>query len=226
MQEMIINYKNIDILQDDYTVLKNVNFQVTENQFIFLTGIVGSGKSTFLKSLYASTTLKGETADVLGIDLLTIKPKNTPLLRKQLGIVFQDFQLLSDRTVYANLEFVLKATGWKKKEEIDEKIKTVLETVSLESKADKYPHELSGGEQQRVSIARAILNTPKIIIADEPTGNLDPDASRQIVNILQNICSKGTTIIMSTHNMALIDLVPNALQYTCTDQHIINSNCV
>ena len=221
---MIIDYQNVDILQDNYTILKNINFQVSENQFIFLTGIVGSGKSTFMKSLYASASLKGEKAEVLGIDLLSIKPKNTPALRRQLGIVFQDFQLLSDRTVYDNLAFVLKATGWKKKEDIESKIKAVLETVNLEKKTDNYPHELSGGEQQRISIARAILNTPKIIIADEPTGNLDPEASRQIVEILKSICDRGTTIIMSTHNTSLIELVPGALQYTFSEQHIINNS--
>ena len=217
---MIIDYNKVNIFQEDCTILKDVDFHAEENEFIFLTGVVGSGKSTFLKSLYAATHLEGNKAEVLGIDLLTLKPQKTPLLRRQLGIIFQDFQLLSDRTVYANLEFVLKATCWKKKEDIEKKIQDVLEAVQLTHKIGNYPHELSGGEQQRISIARAILNTPKLIIADEPTGNLDPAASQQIVEILNNIRQHGTTVIMSTHNRALIDLVQDAQQYVCENQNL------
>lgn len=220
---MIINYQNVCISQDNNEILKNISFQVEKGDFVFLTGLVGTGKTTFLRSLYAATEIKGDKADVLGIDLLKIKSKATPALRRQLGIVFQDFKLLSDRTVYANLEFVLKATGWKKKTDIANRIQEVLNIVQLSGKEQCYPHELSGGEQQRTAIARAILNRPPLIIADEPTGNLDPDSSVQIVKILEGISDEGTCVIMSTHNPRLIPLVDKAQHYTFQDGHISRS---
>lgn len=220
---MIINYQNVCISQDNNEILKNISFQVEKGDFVFLTGLVGTGKTTFLRSLYAATEIKGDKADVLGIDLLKIKSKATPALRRQLGIVFQDFKLLSDRTVYANLEFVLKATGWKKKTDIVNRIQEVLNIVQLSGKEQCYPHELSGGEQQRTAIARAILNRPPLIIADEPTGNLDPDSSVQIVKILEGISDEGTCVIMSTHNPRLIPLVDKAQHYTFQDGHISRS---
>ena len=186
-----------------------------------VSGFLGSGKTTFLKSLYSSAEVNGEKATVLDIGMTTLKRSQTPKLRKQLGIIFQNFQLLPDRTVYDNLEFVLKATGWKNKEDMGKRIEEVLNIVGLPNKANKYPHELSGGQQQRTSIARAILNNPKIIIADEPTANMDIDARKRIVNILKDICEKGTTIIMSTHTLSLLDEVPNAIQYVCENHHLV-----
>lgn len=174
---MLIDYKNVNIYQDEKLILKDVNLQVNEGDFIYLIGKVGSGKSSLLKTLYCELDVDPhdrETSMVLDNDIATIKRKLVPALRKQLGIIFQDFQLLHDRTVYRNLRFVLKATGWNDKQEIDNRINQVLEEVGMMEKRDKMPHELSGGEQQRIAIARAILNKPKIIIADEPTGNLDP----------------------------------------------------
>ena len=188
--------------------------------------MVGTGKSTFLKSLYASADVKGEKTHVLDTDLSHIKPSHTPALRKRLGIVFQDFQLLPDRTVSKNLEFVLKATGWKKKDDIANRIKKVLQIVELTDKADNFPHELSGGEQQRIAIARAILNNPEIIIADEPTGNLDIITSKHIIDILKSIFDAGTTIIMSTHNLSLMEWVEEAKQYICQDGHLLPASTI
>ena len=218
---MIVDYQHVDIFQNENLILKDVNFSIKEKEFVFLTGMVGTGKSTFLKSLYASADVKGEKTHVLDTDLSQIKPSHTPALRKRLGIVFQDFQLLPDRTVSKNLEFVLKATGWKKKDDIANRIKKVLQIVELTDKADNFPHELSGGEQQRIAIARAILNNPEIIIADEPTGNLDIITSKHIIDILKSIFDTGTTIIMSTHNLSLMEWVEEAKQYICQDGHLL-----
>lgn len=218
---MIIDYKNVDIYQEENLILKGVNFKLKKNEFVFITGKVGSGKTSFLKSLYAAIPVKGEKAEVLDYDIIHLKAKKTPGLRMQLGIVFQNFQLLPDRTVFGNLEFVLKATGWKKKNEIKNRIEEVLQIVHLKEKVNNFPHELSGGEQQRTSIARAILNNPRIIIADEPTGNLDSDASNQLIDILKGICTNGSTIIMSTHNTNLLPLVPNAFIYKCENNEFI-----
>lgn len=214
----LISFKNANIYQrHGICVLKNVNFEVEEGQFVFLIGRVGSGKTTLLRTLYCELDIdEAEEATVLGNDLLTIKPKEIPALRKQLGIVFQDFQLLADRTVYKNLEFVLKATGWKKKEEIDERIHKVLSAVDLDEKAENRPFELSGGEQQRVAIARAILNNPKLIIADEPTGNLDKETADNIMQLLKGIAEKGTAVIMSTHNISLVNKYPGKA-FQCQD---------
>ena len=190
---MLISYKNANIYQrHGICVLKNVNFQVDEGQFIYLIGRVGSGKTTLMRTLYCELELdEADEANVLGYDLLTIRNKDIPALRREMGVVFQDFQLLADRTVYKNLEFVLKATGWKKKDGIEERINEVLEAVGMSEKAQHMPFELSGGEQQRVAIARAILNKPKLILADEPTGNLDPETSKEIIKLLFKIASEG-----------------------------------
>ena len=175
---MLINYQHVDINQQEHTVLSDVNFQLNEGEFIYLIGKVGSGKTSLLKSFYKELNVNTGTAEVLGHSMLSIKTKQIPALRRQLGIVFQDFQLLTDRTVYENLEFVLQATQWKKQSEIQERIQEVLKMVGMETKGYKLPHELSGGEQQRIVLARAILNSPKIILADEPTGNLDEETGR------------------------------------------------
>ena len=217
---MLAYYKNVDIHQKELTVLKNVNFQIDESEFVYLIGKVGSGKSSLLKTIYGELPIAKGEATVIDYDMSTIKRKHLPDLRRQLGIVFQDFQLLTDRSVRANLEFVLKATGWKKKDEIAARINQVLETVELTDKIDKYPHELSGGEQQRISIARAILNNPKIIIADEPTGNLDRETGKKIVTILKSISRKGTAVIMSTHNLDILQQFPGIV-YRCENHEFI-----
>lgn len=216
---MLIEYKNVDIYQQDNIVLKNVNFQVDKGEFVYLIGKVGSGKSSLLKSIYCELDLYKEDcekAEVLNRNLLTLKRKDFPELRKQLGVIFQDFQLLHDRTVYMNLQFVLKATGWKDKNKINERIDEVLQTVGLLDKKDKMPHELSGGEQQRIVVARAMLNQPQIIIADEPTGNLDPETADYIVKLLKDITLTGTAVVMSTHNIPMLDKFPGIV-YRCHD---------
>ncbi len=201
----IIEYKNVEILRKEHVVLKDVSFSVNPGEFIYLIGKVGSGKSSLLKSIYAEVPVEQGEASVFDYNLTSIKRKDIPYLRRRIGIVFQDFQLLSDRSVYANLEFVLDATGWKNKEEKDARIDEVLKRVGMANKSYKMPHELSGGEQQRVVIARALLNSPDLILADEPTGNLDPDTGTQIVAHLHDIAAKGTTVIMATHNLAFLD---------------------
>lgn len=213
---MLIEYKNATICQKDgIKVLNNVDFHVDSGEFIYIIGKVGSGKSTLLKTIYAELDIdEADTAQVLDDDMLTLKRKQIPALRRQMGIVFQDFQLLSDRTVYKNLRFVLKATGWKDNKEIDERIEKVLGDVDLQDKKDKMPHELSGGEQQRIAIARAILNSPKLIVADEPTGNLDPETADGIMQLLRQISQTGTAVIMNTHNMPLLDKYPGIV-YHC-----------
>ena len=215
---MLINYKNVNVFQSgDKPVLANVNFHVDEGEFIYVIGRVGSGKSAVLKTIYFELDIdEAEEAMILNQDLLKLKRKHVPALRRQMGIIFQDFQLLGDRTVYKNLRFVLKATGWKDKKEINTRIKEVLSDVGLEDKADKLPHELSGGEQQRVAIARAILNKPKVIIADEPTGNLDPETAENIIRMLKDISQTGTAVVMSTHNIPLLDKYPGIV-YRCAD---------
>ena len=205
---MLIDYQNVSIYQADKCILKDINFHIDEGEFAYLIGKVGSGKSSLLKTLYCELDLvEGETekAEILGRDLKTIKRKEIPALRKELGIIFQDFQLLHDRTVRKNFEFVLKATKWKGKKEITQRIEEVLNEVGMIDKIDKMPHELSGGEQQRVAIARALLNNPKIIIADEPTGNLDPQNSRGIMDLLERINRTGTTVLVATHDREMVD---------------------
>ncbi len=215
---MLVEFKKANICQaEGENVLENVDFCVNEGDFIYLIGRVGSGKSSLLKTIYCELDIdEAEKAEVIGNNLLEIRRKEIPALRKQMGIVFQDFQLLTDRNVYKNLRFVLRSTGWKDKQEIDERIREVLQDVKMEDKADKMPHELSGGEQQRVCIARAILNHPKMIIADEPTGNLDPETADNILQLLREIAQKGTAVIMTTHNMPLVDKYPGIV-YRCDD---------
>lgn len=221
---MLVEYRNVKIKRHDKEILDRVDFQVDQGEFIYLTGRVGSGKSSILQTLYAELEVFSGKAHVLGYDLTRIKRKHIPELRKQMGIVFQDFQLLTDRSVYKNLEFVLKATGWKKKKEIEKRISEVLDSVDLTHKMSSFPHELSGGEQQRVSIARAILNSPKMIIADEPTGNLDRETGQNIVNLLRTISQKGTAIIMSTHNLDLLQQFPGIV-YRCEDGTLKEVTC-
>lgn len=217
---MIIDYKNINIYQGEHQVLRNVNLTVEEGEMVYLVGQVGSGKSSLLKTFYAEVPCKGEKANVLGCDMLRFKTSQQPSLRRQMGIVFQDFQLLTDRTVIENLNFVLKATGWKKKTEREEKIQDVLKQVRLEEKTDNFVFELSGGEQQRVCIARALLNDPKIILADEPTGNLDMDNGELILALLDEIRrQKNTAIVMSTHNWQWIDYFPGTV-YKCQNNEL------
>ena len=216
---MLINYKNVKIYQQDKLILDQVSFHVEEGEFVYIIGKVGSGKSSLLKTLYCELDVyqdEAEKAEVLGRDLCTIRRKGIPALRKEMGIIIQDFKLLTDRNIQKNLEFVLKATGWKNKKDISQRIDEVLADVGLEDKKNSLPHELSGGEQQRIAIARALLNHPKIIIADEPTGNLDPETANNIVKLLKDITTKGTAVVMSTHNIPMLDRFPGVV-YQCSD---------
>lgn len=212
---MLIDYKNATIYQEDKLILDNANFHLDEGEFIYLIGKVGSGKSSLLKTMYGELDIdSADNAVVLGRDMLKIKRKHLPELRREMGIIFQDFQLLHDRTIYKNLRFVLKATGWKKNEDIDTRIDEVLDAVNMADSKEKLPHELSGGEQQRIAIARSLLNKPKVIIADEPTGNLDPETAENIVLLLKGITHSGTAVVMSTHNLPMLDKVPGVV-YRC-----------
>jgi cell division transport system ATP-binding protein len=214
---MLIEYKKVRIFQEDVCVLNDVDFHVEEGEFIYIIGKVGSGKSSLLKTTYCELDIEsGEQATVLDRDIMNIRRREIPALRKEMGIIFQDFQLLHDRTVAKNLRFVLKATGWKNKKEMEERIDEVLEMVGMQEKKDKMPHELSGGEQQRIAIARAILNKPRIIIADEPTGNLDPETASYIIELLRQISQTGTAIVMTTHNIPMLDKFPGIV-YRCKD---------
>lgn len=214
-----ISYHNVEIRQQETIVLEEVDLKIKQGEFVYLIGKVGSGKSSLLKTMYGELDIHSGSAEILGYDMMHIRRKQIPALRKRIGIVFQDFQLLIDRNVKENLDFVLKATGWKDKGKRQMRIEQVLEQVGMETKGYKMPHELSGGEQQRIVIARAILNTPEIILADEPTGNLDPETGRQIVQLLRNICDSGSTIIMTTHNMQLLEEFPGKVY--CCDNHKI-----
>jgi cell division transport system ATP-binding protein len=214
---MLIEYKKVSIFQEDVCVLKDIDFHVDEGEFIYIIGKVGSGKSSLLKTTYCELDIESaDKAIVLGRDVTEIRRREIPALRKEMGIIFQDFQLLHDRTVKKNLQFVLKSTGWKDKKVIDERIDEVLDLVGMLAKKDKMPHELSGGEQQRIAIARAILNKPKVIIADEPTGNLDPETAAYIVSVLKQISQTGTAIVMTTHNIPMLDKFPGIV-YRCKD---------
>jgi len=207
--DTIISLNNISIFQKHNLVLSNVSLNIDKGEFVYLLGKTGSGKSSLLKTLYAALELKDGDATVAGFDLKTIKRKEIPFLRRKLGIVFQDFQLLTDRTVNDNLLFVLKATGWKSKTEMQKRIADVLEKVHLTTKNFKMPHELSGGEQQRIAIARALLNDPELILADEPTGNLDPETSEGIINILLEISRSGRAVLIATHDIMMFEKFPS-----------------
>lgn len=217
---MLIEYKKANIYQSDSLVLEDVCFEVEPEQFVYVIGKVGTGKSSLLKTMYCELDIdkrNAEKAEVLGRNLLTIKRREVPALRREMGVIFQDFQLLHDRNIYKNLEFVLRSTGWKSAKEIDERIDLVLDAVGMKEKKMELPHELSGGEQQRIAIARALLNHPKIIIADESTGNLDPETAEKIVGLLYEISHTGeTSVVISTHNHSLIDKFPGRV-YRCAD---------
>ncbi len=205
---ILLQLEHVGICRNENVVLQDASFALDSGEFVYVIGKVGSGKSSLLKALYCEIPLQSGEGRLLGYDLTRMKRKDIPYLRRKLGIVFQDFQLLTDRSVIKNLEFVLKATGWRNKADIERRIDEVLSQVGMQNKGYKMPHELSGGEQQRVVIARALLNTPDIILADEPTGNLDPETSGQIVQLLHDICKKGTAVIMTTHNYTLVHNYP------------------
>lgn len=218
-QEVLISYKAVDISNTNHEVLKDVNFELRKEDFVYLIGRVGTGKSSFLKTIYGEIKIKTGNAQVFHYDLSHLRKKDLPLLRRRIGIVFQDFQLLTDRNVEENLRFVLRATGWKSQTEISKRIEEVLEQVGMSEKRKKFPFELSGGEQQRVVIARAILNKPEIILADEPTGNLDIETGRKIVELLRDICKQGSAIIMTTHNLQLLHEYPGKV-YRCEEKKL------
>ncbi len=206
---MLIDYENVTIERAGRLVLKNVTFHIDEGEFCYLTGSVGSGKSSLLKTMYGEVEIPdGDKAEVLGFDVMGLRHRQIPQLRRRMGIVFQDFQLLQDRSASENLRFVLRATGWKNKGEINDRVEEVLKAVGMENKAYKMPHSLSGGEQQRVVIARALLNNPKLILADEPTGNLDPHTGSQIVDLLHKLSAEGAGVLMATHNLQMVEDFP------------------
>lgn len=217
---MLVEYNNVDIFQDELPVLRNVNLQIDRGEFVYLLGKVGSGKSTLLKSMYAEVPLKRGDGRVFDYDLSHLKRRDIPMFRRKIGIVFQDFQLLGDRSVEANLEFVLRATGWKDKRKIAEQIELVLSVVGLAKKGYKRPHQLSGGEQQRVVIARALLNSPEVIVADEPSGNLDPETANEIFSLLHEISKGGTTVIIATHNHSFLNVYPGRI-LRCENEQLI-----
>jgi len=204
-QQAIISLEGVSIFQQDNLVLSDVNFNINPGEFVYLIGSTGSGKSSLLKILYGELKIEKGNAQIAGFDLKKLKKSQIPLLRRKLGVVFQDFQLLFDRDVYENLNFVLRATAWKNKAEIDQRIKEVLEMVNLGTKSHKMPFELSGGEQQRLAIARALLNKPEVILADEPTGNLDPQTSDELLTLLHQISLSGTAILMATHDYRILE---------------------
>jgi len=209
MSEHILSLKNVTIYQENRVILSQVNLEVKEGEFLYIIGKTGTGKSSFMKTLYGDLALTEGTGNIVGYDLLNLKDKDIPFLRRKIGIVFQDFQLLPDRSVKENMLFVLKATGWTDANAIDEKIADVLDKVGMRDLASKMPHQLSGGEQQRVAIARALLNDPELILADEPTGNLDPQTSVEVLSVLKKINDNGKTVIMATHDYALLMKFPS-----------------
>ena len=217
----VVEYKDVEILRKELVVLKHVDLRMDEGEFAYLIGKVGSGKSRLLKSMYAEIPVYTGEARVMDMDLVDIRRKDVPMLRRRIGIVFQDFQLLTDRNVFQNLNFVLNATGWKDASEKEARIDEVLSRVGMANKSYKMPHELSGGEQQRIVIARALLNHPRLILADEPTGNLDPQTGDSIVRYLHDIAGKGTAVIMATHNLQLVEQYP-ARVMRCEGKQLIS----
>lgn len=215
---MLIEYKNVNISHhDEEVVLRGVDFKVSEGEFIYIIGKVGSGKSSLMRTVYGDLEIDSAyTANVLGRDMTDISHSEVQSLRRELGIVFQDFKLLTDRTVRKNLEFVLRATGWKDEFDIDKRIREVLKAVNMTGCEERMPHELSGGEQQRIAIARALLNSPKLVLADEPTGNLDPETAESIIGLFRDISATGTAVVITTHNMTLLDRFPGII-YQCED---------
>jgi len=209
MSQPVLSLKNATISQEGKIILSNINLEVNHGEFIYIIGKTGSGKSTFMKALYADLPLAEGEGRIVDFDLATLKEDDIPFLRRKIGFVFQDFKLLPDRTVKDNMLFVLKATGWTDKDEIQNKIDEVLDKVGMKAYADKMPHQLSGGEQQRVAIARALLNNPEFILADEPTGNLDPQTSVEVLEVLKKINALGKTVIMATHDYALLMKFPS-----------------
>jgi cell division transport system ATP-binding protein len=219
----IIEFHNASIMIKDHLVFKNLEFSIHKGEFVYIIGKVGSGKTSLIKTINAEIPLREGTAIVAGFTLEKIRKKEIPQLRRKLGIVFQDFQLLSDRTVFSNLEFILKATGWRSKADIETRIGEVLERVGLGFKGYKFPHQLSGGEQQRVVIARALLNKPDIILADEPTGNLDPQTSEGIMEILTDISKNGRAVLMATHNYNLLKKFPSRIM-KCFGERLVETD--
>jgi cell division transport system ATP-binding protein len=225
MAETVVSLRGVNIYQGNSLVLQDVNFTIEKGEFVYLVGKTGTGKSSLLKTVYGELTLKEGTASVVGFDLRDMDWKKVPFLRRNLGVVFQDFQLLTDRNVHENLRFVLKATGWKDEKLIEEKINDVLDKVGLKSKGFKMTYELSGGEQQRVDVARALLNSPKLILADEPTGNLDPETSDEIMQLLFQIAKDyGTSVIMATHDFIVINRYPSRMLKTERGRVIDSAN--
>ena len=209
MSETVLSLKNVTIYQENRVILSQVNLEVKEGEFLYIIGKTGTGKSSFMKTLYGDLPLTEGSGNIVGYDLVNLKEENIPFLRRKIGIVFQDFQLLPDRSVNENMLFVLKATGWTDHQAMQDKIDDVLDRVGLKGIANKMPHQLSGGEQQRVAIARALLNDPELILADEPTGNLDPQTSVEVLGVLKKINENGKTIIMATHDYALLMKFPS-----------------
>lgn len=219
MDVSLIKYNHVDVRQQELCVLSDVNLDLHPGELVYLIGKVGSGKTSLLKTFYGELDVDSGKAEVLGYNMCRIKRRRLPELRRQLGIIFQDFQLLTDRTAYQNLEFVLRATGWKDKHQIDARIAEVLALVGMERKGYKFPNELSGGEQQRIAIARAVLNSPKVILADEPTGNLDVETGHAIAALLEDLSRKGALVIVTTHNLRLLEEFPGRV-YCCADHRL------
>ncbi len=219
MSQAVLSLKNATIYQEDKVILSNVNLEVNHGEFLYIIGKTGSGKSSLMKTLYADLPLTEGTGHIVDFDLETLKENDIPFLRRKIGIVFQDFKLLPDRSIKDNMLFVLKATGWTDKNEMDRKIEEVLDKVGMKNHASKMPHQISGGEQQRVAIARALLNDPELILADEPTGNLDPQTSVEVLDVLKKINANGKTVIMATHDYAILMKFPSKT-LKCEDSKI------